>query len=132
GEVDSVKIVRGKEEKGRVDIMFDSPKLGKVAAKFQMQQDSVKGYVVSDSAQTIEELRRQEESMQQQINPDGGSSWKLDFIHSADLDLNRFTSEEKSVEEPEQTEEAYQVQTKVLYGVAKTFLESVKKAGGER
>lgn len=124
-----LKIVRGKEEKGRVDIMFESQELGKVAAKFQVQQDSVKGYVVSDSVRTIEELKSQEENIRQQIGMDDEASWNLDLIHSADLDLNRFVSEEKNTVETEQTEEARQVQTKALYGVAKAFLEGVKQTG---
>ncbi|MCI8484150.1 MAG: hypothetical protein HFH41_07405 [Lachnospiraceae bacterium] len=124
-----LKIVRGKEERGRVDILFDSPQLGKVAARFQVQQESMKGYVISDSKQTIEELNRQEERIRQQAGPDSEISWNLDLIHSSDLDLSRFASEDKGIAKSEQTEEAWQVQTKTLYGIAKSFLEEVKYIG---
>ena len=46
-----------------MDILFETPKLGKVAARFQVQEDSVRGYVVSDSNRTIEELKYQEERL---------------------------------------------------------------------
>ena len=124
-----LKIVRGKEERGRVDIMFESPALGKVAAKFQVQQDSVKGYVVSDSHRTIEELKNRQEELQEQISPGGEGAWKLDLIYSEQVELSRFSTEEKGVTKAEQSEEAWQVQTGTLYGIAKTFLEEVKQMG---
>ena len=88
-----LKIVRGKEERGRVDILFETPKLGKVAARFQVQEDSVRGYVVSDSNRTIEALKLQEEGLNGQ-----GESEELqrtmDYVYSDELDLNRFTDED--------------------------------------
>ena len=124
-----LKIVRGKRERGRVDIMFDSPKLGKVAAKFQVQQESVKGYVVSDSLQTTDELKRQEEEIREHVNLGDDFQWNLNIIHSDALELARFSSEEKGIDQSEQSEEDWQVQTKTLYGIAKAFLEEVKQIG---
>ncbi len=126
-----LKIVRGKEEKGRVDVLFETPKLGKVAARFQVQGDFVKGYAVSDSDRTIKELKNQEESLKEQLNPDE-KSWSMDFVHSESLDLNRFAKEKTSALAGVDTEsEAYQVQTKTLYGIARGFLEQIKKMGQE-
>ena len=70
-----LKIVRGKEERGRVDVLFETPKLGKVAARFQVQGDSVKGFVVSDSHRTVEELKNQAGERQAQAGE--GTSWVL-------------------------------------------------------
>lgn len=124
-----LKIVRGKEEKGRVDVLFETPKLGKVAARFQVQGDFVKGYAVSDSNRTIEELRSQEDGLKEQLNPEG-KSWSMDFVHSESLDLNRFAKEKTNLSTELDTEsEAYQVQTKTLYGIARDFLEEIKKMG---
>lgn len=125
-----LKIVRGKEERGRVDVIFDSPKLGKVAAKFQVQENSVKGYVVSDSAETIEELKQQKERIREHLNLGEDMSFSLDMIHSDHVELSRFISAETgSSAGQEQSGEAYQVQTRTLYGIAKGFLEGVKQAG---
>lgn len=125
-----LKIVRGKEERGRVDVIFDSPKLGKFAAKFQVQQGSIKGYVVSDSAETIEELKNQEESIREHLSLGEDISWTLDMIQSDHVDLSRFsTGETGSAAEQEQSGEMYQVQTKTLYNIARGFLEEIKQAG---
>lgn len=124
-----LKIVRGKEERGMVDIMFESPTLGNVAAKFKVQQDSVKGYVVSDSPRTIEELKNRQAELREQINPGGEAAWNLDLIYSEQVELSRFSTEEQGVTKAEQSEEAWQVQTGTLYGIAKTFLEEVKQMG---
>lgn len=123
-----LKIVRGKEERGRVDILFETPKLGKVAARFQVQEDSVKGYVVSDSYRTIEELKNQANSVNGQ--PEQGDSRAMDYVYSEDLDLNRFVGGRTGNTAGVDTEsEAYQVQTKTLYGIAKGFLEEMKQFG---
>lgn len=124
-----LKIVRGKEEQGRVDIMFDSPALGKVAASFQVQQESIKGYIVSDSSATINELKERKAELQEHISPEQGYAWNMDLVHSGSLDLSRFSSGEKGEGQAEMPEGARQVQTKILYGVARAFLEQVKQTG---
>lgn len=124
-----LKIVRGKEERGRVDILFETPKLGKVAARFQVQEDSVRGYVASDSNRTIEELKYQEERLQVQ---DGSQATQrtMDFVYSDELDLNRFAGGRSgNVGGADEQSDSYQVQTKTLYGIAKGFLEEMKQMG---
>ena len=78
-----LKIVRGKEEKGKVDVLFETPKLGKVAARFQVQADGVKGYIASDSLRTIEELKRQQGSMKERFDLGEESAWTLDMIYQS-------------------------------------------------
>lgn len=125
-----LKIVRGKRERGRVDVMFESPKFGKVAANFHVRQGSIKAYVVSDSVQTIEELKQREDTIKNHMNPDGESQWSMDAVYSNHLDLAHLAfGETSSNADGEQSEEEYQVQTKILYGVAKAFIEEVKTMG---
>lgn len=125
-----LKIVRGKRERGRVDVIFESPKFGKVAANFHVRQDSVKAYVVSDSARTIEKLKQQENAIKDHINQNGEAQWSMDAVCSSHLDLDHSAFGGTSPKaDGEQTEEEYQVQTKILYGVAKAFLEEVKVMG---
>lgn len=124
-----LKIVRGKRERGRVDIMFDSPKLGKVSASFQVQKDSVKGYLVSDSPETIEELKNHEADLRARLGQEEGQTWEMNMICSDHLDLANIFSREKGIGDSEQTQEEQQVQTRTLYGVARAFLEEVKQTG---
>ena len=53
----------------------------------------------------------------------------MDLVHSGSLDLSRFSSGEKGEGQAELPEGARQVQTKILYGVARAFLEQVKQTG---
>ena len=124
-----LKIVRGKRERGRVDIMFESPKLGKVSASFQVQKDSVKGYLVSDSPETIEELKNHEADLLARVSQEEGQTWEMNMIYSDHLDLANSFSREKGMGDSEQTQEEQQVQTRTLYGVARAFLEEVKQTG---
>jgi len=124
-----LKIVRGREEKGRVDVLFETPKLGKVAARFQVMDDNVKGYIVSDSDRTIQEIKNQEDMLKEQLGTED-KSWNMDFVHSEGLDLNRFTDVSRSnISEVDTESGSYQVQTKTLYGIARGFLEEVKIMG---
>lgn len=125
-----LKIVRGKEERGRVDVLFETPKLGKVAARFQVQEDSVRGYVVSDSDRTIEELKNQQDQLTEQFGLQDGKSQTLDFAYSEELDLNRFAGGKTGNTANLDTEsQSYRVQTQTLYGIAKGFLEGMKQMG---
>lgn len=125
-----LKIVRGKEERGRVDVLFETPKLGKVAARFQVQEDSVKGYVVSNSNRTIEELKNQQDNLAGQFGLEEGKSQTMDFAYSEELDLNRFAGgKAENAADLDTESESYQVQTKTLYGIAKGFLEGMKQMG---
>lgn len=124
-----LKIVRGKEEKGRVDVLFETPRLGKVAARFQVQGDAAKGYIVSDSERTVQALKSQENNLKEQLSSED-QSWNMDFVHSESLDLNRFTETGAGNSNDLDTEsDSYQVQTKTLYGIARGFLEEIKKMG---
>ncbi len=125
-----LKIVRGKKERGKLDIIFDSPKLGKVAANFQVQPDAVKGYIVSDSRQTIETLRRQEEDFKGRLGLPEGADWEMNAVYDDHVELSRFFPAEAAPAQTQEKEgEAYQVQTKALYGMAKAFLEEIKRLG---
>lgn len=124
-----LKIVRGKEEKGRVDVLFETPKLGKVAARFQVNGDRMKGWIASDSHRTIEEIGERKGNFEQ-LDLEDGMECSLDLIHSGNLDLNRLASaKEEQANVPEPGSESYQVQTKTLYGIARGFLEEIKQMG---
>lgn len=123
-----LKIVRGTEKRGRLDVIFDSPKLGKVAARFQVQGEKVKGYIASDSQETIESLRNQQDQLSEKLSMDGTLYPNLDMIQSEGLDLTQFSLDDRTYGDiSNQSEEEYQVQTKTLYGMAKVFIGAVKQ-----
>lgn len=125
-----LKIVRGTEERGRLDVLFDSPALGKVTARFQVQGIKVKGYIVSDSKDTVQKLEEQQNALQEELSMENTLYPNLDIIHSDNLELNRFSMDDRGYGDiSSQSEEEYQIQTKELYGMAKAFLDTVKRLG---
>lgn len=123
-----LKIVRGTEKRGRLDVVFDSPKLGKVAARFQVQGEKVKGYIASDSTDTINELKDQQDMLQEQLSMEGTLYPNLDIIQSESLDINQFTLDNRTYGDiSKQPREEYEVQTRTLYGMAKVFIGAVKQ-----
>lgn len=127
-----LKIVRGTDKRGRLDVIFDSPKLGKVAARFQVQGEKIKGYIASDSNDTIENLKEQQDQLSEKLSMEGTLYPNLDLIQSDNLDLTQISLDSRTYGDISgQSEEEYQVQTKVLYGMAKEFIEAVKQLGIE-
>lgn len=125
-----LKIVRGTEKRGRVDVLFDSQELGKVAARFQVQGEKVKGYIASDSLKTIEFLKKQQNTLQEELSMGGALSPNLDIIQSEGLDLARFSLEDNGYGDISgQSQDEYRVQTTALYGMAKVFIGAVKQLG---
>lgn len=53
----SVKIVRGVDKKGIVDIMMESELRGKIAATFQAKEDGIHGLVATDSRRRQNSLK---------------------------------------------------------------------------
>lgn len=123
-----LKIVRGTEKRGRMDVIFDTPKLGKVAARFQVQGEKVKGYIASDSKETVDMLKEQQEQLSQQLSLEGTLYPNLDMIHSETLELSQISLDDRTYGDiSQQPQEEHEIQTKELYGMAKVFLETVKQ-----
>lgn len=123
-----LKIVRGTEKRGGLDVIFDSPKLGKVVARFQVQGEKAKGYIASDSQETVEKLKEQQDILQEALGMDGMLQANFDMIHSENLDLASISMDNRNYGDiSEQPQEEYEVQTKTLYGMAKVFIGTVKQ-----
>lgn len=123
-----LKIVRGTEKRGGLDVIFDSPSLGKVAARFQVQGEKVKGYIASDSMETIDKLQEQQEQLSQRLSMEGTLETNLDIIYSDNLELTQFALADKTYGDvSNQPKEEYEVQTRTLYGMAKEFIGTVKQ-----
>ncbi len=135
-----LKIVRGKQKRGMVDILFDTEKLGKVAARIQVSQSKVEGFVAAERKDTLELLREQEAKLSDGMKLEEGQNIRFDFVNQQDLNLTEFSRTSRGGQStdagqpvgasrlPEQ-EEDYQVQTAQLYTIARTFLEEVKRLG---
>lgn len=122
----SLKIVRGKEKKGMVDILFSTDITGKIAAQLRATEDGIRGYVVSDTPTGREWLEVHAPELEKNLQTTEHPTVQLDYLTSEGLDLNRFGKNDKSEDTTQQTTADRQVQTKELYHMAEAFLTVVK------
>lgn len=119
----SLKIVRGAKRKGIVDVMFETEKAGKVAARIEAKENGISGFVAADSKKT--------ERLLKEHAPDiaggfGEAQGDLQVTYVSKLNFSRFSEHAAKSRETDGGEE-YEAQTGRLYQIAKSFIESVKK-----
>lgn len=111
-----LKIVRGKEEKGKVSITMETEGFGKLAAEFSVENFRLKGYVVAENdelAQHMEDIKKQiEEEMENYV-----SDAECVVVSNPTLSLDNF-HKGASVDGSMNNE----VQTQTLYGIARSFI----------
>ena len=118
----SLKIVRGKEEKGRVDILFEGDALGKTAAQISVKGDKIEGYIVSDSQATLSAMREQKEALSGMLKTEEEQEVEIRYVHAKDVDLAKFSAKTTETSDEEQS----QTQTKTLYHMAESFLKTLR------
>lgn len=132
----SVKIVRGVDKKGIVDIMMESELRGKIAATFQAKEDGIHGLIATDSEETAELFKGQTQDLSDLLGGENDDVTELHCAHIPDLDLNHFSMGAFGVDAKEKTQlsdsqkaenrDTYRVQTSRLYGIAEHFIKAVK------
>ena len=126
----SLKIVRGEEKKGLVDVVFETDRLGRVAAQLRAGKEKISGYIAAESKETTalfeshakewENLFAQEPGQEVSISYMTGEIKKDGIHHSTEVSSeNTDKTEEKNSSDTE-------IQTKTLYGLAESFLKAVK------
>lgn len=128
----SLKIVRGKRDKGKIDVVFDMGREngGKVAAELIVKELSVSGMIAAENRDTLDRLEEHEDDLLKGLGGLGldGKNLELRYVEATDLNVEKFL-QSKSDSDNEDTEE-YQVQTRQLYGMAKSFLAYVSETIG--
>lgn len=121
----SLKIVRGEDKKGLVDILFDTNGLGRVAATLRATNKGVSAYIATEKAETGMLFAGQEAFFKKQLGMAEDQELQMSFAVSENLNLNEFGKEHQNMfrygEAPEDS-----VQTKTLYRMAESFLNVVK------
>lgn len=124
----SVKIVRGVDKKGVVDIMMESELRGKIAATFRAKEDGIYGFMTSDNRETATMFEEQKQQICDVLSDEKDPVKELYCAYASDLDLNHFaehTSKERAEEQPDAGNTP--VQTARLYRIAEKFLKMVKQ-----
>lgn len=136
----SLKVVRGKEEKGVVDILFDGGRVGRIAASFQAKDDMITGLVAASSSTTEQLLSYCKDEIAELIaeGVDGREEVvDLRVVHAPDLSLSHYEMaeigrEQKMRQNGELAEDASNtVQTSRLYHIAECFIQSLQVIGDQ-
>ena len=146
----SLKIVRGVETKGIVDVMLESEMAGKIAATFQAKEEGISGLVVTDRQETRDLLADQIGNLAASIQEGNTEPVDLRVAVEKALDLNHFSGvatgksgSTTSVNDPaasaneankdgqstegEKEDSVYKVQTARLYHIAEAFLKTIRE-----
>jgi hypothetical protein len=135
----SLKIVRGTNKKGMVDILFGSKGAGKVAATFEAKENGISGMLVSDNEETRKLLLERLGQLSKEIRGADGERVDLrvakvnaqDMAHYENNVVRRQAPEASGTAQTEASDaasgEAYRVQTVRLYQIAESFIRTVKE-----
>ena len=125
----SLKIVRGVDKKGIVDVMMESGLRGKIAATFQAKAHGIKGFVAVENPETEKLLKEHADELTAAL----GEETEMNYAGIRDLDLDQFSSGVFGVnaktqsEETDAATETYQIQTTRLYRIAETFIRQLRE-----
>lgn len=128
----SLKIVRGVDKKGVVDITMESNMHGKIAATFQAKEEGLNGFVAAENRETKELLEESVQQLAKLLTENENLSTDIHCAYVNDLDLNHFSNavlgnEASSATEENSSRENYKIQTARLYHIAESFIRTIKE-----
>ena len=129
----TLKIVRGKKDKGLVDIFFSTDKMGKVAASFEAKDSGISGIIATSDEETRKLLADNLQMIVSGINDSSDEENEavdiaVTCVH--DLSSEKFEigslHKEYSLQEESEQDSKNPVQTKRLYKIAESFIKTIK------
>lgn len=123
-----LRIVRGEDKKGLVDIFLEDKKCGRVAAYFEAKENSVSAMIVTDDEQT-KKLFEDNITMFEAGISDGEQRVRIDVALEHDISAKEsMASDTKSATESEkQPDGSESVQTTRLYHIAEQFIVNAQR-----
>lgn len=122
-----LRIVRGEDKKGLVDIFLEDKKYGRVAAYFEAKENSVAAMIVTDDEQT-KKLFEDNITMFEAGISDGEQSVRINVALEHDISAKEsMVSGNESEKQPDGSEG---VQTTRLYHIAEQFIVNVRRVLG--
>ena len=126
----SLKIVRGEEKKGLVDVVFETDRLGRVAAQLRAGKEKISGYIAAESKETTALFESHAKEWENLFAQEPGQEVSISYMTGEIKKDGIHHSTEVSSEDTDKTEEKNssdtEIQTKTLYGMAESFLKAVK------
>lgn len=115
----NLTIIKGTKESGKIQIGMESNQFGKVEAEITVKEQAIKGFILCESTEGTETIRKCLEPMAEQLNELG-------------LDVKQLTvgTDAKAVNhmKHQQSGKEQRTDTKMLYQTAKLFVQTFKKA----
>ena len=118
----NLKIVRGKKEKGFVEVIFHGENTGKVAASFETRRGGISGMIATDKEETRAFFQENLEYLKEQIKFSPDQETDISVAMITGLSLSYYEAHNLRHHD---TDEFSPVQTKQLYGIAESFLKTV-------
>ena len=119
----SLKIVRGSEEKGLVDVALDMDESGAVSASFRYENGQISGDVAFEKENIAGLFSEHMPYLANAMREETGLP--VSFAYAADAGTNVDDFYEKEDADFAVTKEQDAVSTKVLYGIARSFVAEV-------
>ena len=147
----NLRIIHNNKEAGKVTATLRTEDWGRISAEFVVTSEGVSGYVACSSKDGVEELKKVEKSLKEDLSTEIREVKELYFVHSQDLDFhhirknmmktnpesnivtNSESNKESNIETNKEKEIATErVSTIDLYEVAKAFIVSLHNFQGNR
>ena len=111
-------IVHSNEEAGKVKASFESDVYGRVEALFALKTNGVDGFVVSDSRDGVDNLKRIDDKIREGFSAEDLETSNISYVFSASRNPERYINISQSTE----------VSDKSLYKIAKAFIGAVQRS----
>ncbi len=126
----SVKLKRDAGTTGKVDVMMESERYGKVAATFTAAQEGVDGMIAFERPEARELFAQQREALGQALTAEGETEASLHYVTVKDLDFAHFSmgafGEKAENGLVNREDDAYRVQTGRLFHMAESFIRQLR------
>ena len=116
-----LKVLRKAEKEGKVFSSFETEEFGKVLSQFTVNDGVLSALIASDSEVGLEKLK-EKSNFEENFKNAGFEEVTFNYIHTDIINVDYFRQHYDRASSDEIT-------TKQLYSIAKTFIETVKKAG---
>ena len=121
----SLKIVRGSEEKGLVEVAMDMDETGVVYGSFRYEAGEISGEVSFEEKNVQEIFSQHMHLLAADMQEATGLPVSFKYSWDKNTDISDFYQEKNPGFET--TKEENEVSTKVLYGVARSFIHSISE-----
>ncbi len=127
----ALKIIRGKEKKGLVDIFFDNKNMGKVAASFEAKENGVAGVIAVSSEKMQKAIVENMSAFTDKISDTSPDMDNLKVVLIPELSSEQFETSSLHKElrvnkDIDNDSDNKGIQTKMLYNIAESFITSIK------